>query len=89
MYIKSPKQTNQNGADMDLTMLIDPALIRAARKVYQMYFEVDPDRIPRPMGVAVDRVTHKGHVIFSQRPILLPREYFVPFNQIESFDLRY
>jgi hypothetical protein len=35
-------------------------------------------------GVAINRDTHRGKVIFTGQPVLLPAECFVPLNQIES-----
>jgi hypothetical protein len=84
VYTTSKKPIENDSSTIDLAMLIDPALLRVARDVYQLYFEPDSERLPRPLGVAVDRVKYKGHVIFSSRPILLPQEYFIPVTEIES-----
>jgi hypothetical protein len=70
--------------DSDFTVLLDPALIRSARQIYTTYYEVHPELIQRPLGVAISRFTHRGKLIFSGKPILLPQECFVPFSQIES-----
>lgn len=69
---------------MNLPMLLDPALLRAARQIYRTYSEVHPDRVQSARGVAINRFHHRGQLIFSEKPILLPEEYFVPFNEIES-----
>jgi hypothetical protein len=69
---------------MDIPVLVDPALLRAARQIYRTYYEVHPDLIQRPLGVAINRLNHRGKLIFSGKPILLPQECFVPFSQIES-----
>ncbi len=69
---------------MDLPMLLDPALLRAARQIYRTYFEVHPEVTQRPFGVAIDRYTHRGKLIFRNKPILLPQECFVPFSQLEA-----
>ena len=65
-------------------MLLDPALLRAARQIYRTYYEVHPDLTQRPSGVAIDRYTFRGKLIFKKKPILLPQEYFVPFSQLEA-----
>lgn len=70
--------------EVDFPTLVDPAVIRAARQIYRTYYEVHPEITQRPLGVAIDRYTHRGKLIFSGRPVLLPQECFVPFNQIES-----
>ena len=82
---KQPKQpSNQTVDDADFAALLDPTLIRAARTIYTTYYEVHPELLQRPLGVAIDRFTHRGKLIFSGKPILLPQECFVPFSQIES-----
>jgi hypothetical protein len=69
---------------MDLPMLLDPALLRAARQIYRTYYEVHPELTQRPYGVAIDRYSHRGKLIFRNKPILLPQECFVPFSQLEA-----
>ncbi len=69
---------------MDLPMLLDPALLRAARQIYRTYYEVHPDFTQRPFGVAIHRYTFRGKLIFKRKPILLPQECFVPFSQLEA-----
>jgi hypothetical protein len=64
--------------------LIDPALIRAAGQIYYTHCEVHPEIAGQPSGVAINYVTHRGKVIFTQQPVLLPQECFVPLSQIES-----
>ena len=73
----SPNET------MSLSALLDPALLQAARSIYRTYYEVHPDEVQRPIGVALDRFSLRGKLIFGVKPILLPRECFVPLNQIE------
>jgi hypothetical protein len=69
---------------MDFSALLDPTLLQIARQIYRTYYEVHPEEIQRPIGVAIDRNTHRGKLIFGGKPVLLPRECFVPLNQIES-----
>jgi hypothetical protein len=64
--------------------LLDPTLLRAARLLYRAYQEVHRERMDRPVGVAINRLTHRGQLIFRGKPILLFTESFVPFEQIES-----
>lgn len=65
-------------------MLIDPALMKAAHKAYRAYCEAHPSTAKRPTGVAVNQVNYQGKVIFSNHPVLLPQEYFIPISQLES-----
>ncbi|UBF29372.1 hypothetical protein K9N68_16960 [Kovacikia minuta CCNUW1] len=85
MVYVSQKQTHSSRVDdSDFTSLLDPSLIRSARQIYTTYYEVHPGLIQRPIGVAINRFTHRGKLIFSGKPVLLPQECFVPFSQIES-----
>ncbi|HEY9850296.1 MAG TPA: hypothetical protein V6D28_12600 [Leptolyngbyaceae cyanobacterium] len=65
-------------------MLPDPALLQAARQIYRAYYQAHPNLVARPTGVAINRTSLKGKLIFSHKPILLPQESFIPFSQIES-----
>lgn len=65
-------------------MLLDPSVLRAAQQIYRTYCEVHPNLAQDPYGVAIDRYTHRGKLIFRSRPILLPQECFVPFSQLEA-----
>ena len=63
---------------------LDPNLLRAARNLYLAYLEVHSEDLRRPSGVAVSPDRYRGQLIFGRKPILLPGEYFIPFEQIES-----
>lgn len=65
-------------------MLIDSALLKAARKIYRAYCEAHPTTSKRPTGVAVNQLNYQGKVLFSSHPVLLPHECFVPINQLDS-----
>jgi hypothetical protein len=67
-----------------LPVLIDPALVRAARQIYRAYCEAHPSNAKRPTGVAVNLVNYQGKVLFANQPVLLPQECFVPLSQLES-----
>lgn len=69
---------------MDLPILLDPTLLRAARQIYRTYYEVHPDQTQRPYGVAIDRYTYRGKLIFRSKVVLLPQECFVPLSQLEA-----
>jgi hypothetical protein len=81
--LKEPQPTSLV-EPMDFSDLLDPAILQTARQIYRTYYEVHPEEIQRPIGVAIDRSTHRGKLIFTGKPVLLPRECFVPLNQIES-----
>ncbi|HEY9636873.1 MAG TPA: hypothetical protein V6D14_25965 [Coleofasciculaceae cyanobacterium] len=84
MYTSQQWQEEYYTERMDLPMLLDPAILRAARQIYRIYYEVHPEVTQRPYGVAIDRYTHRGKLIFRNKPILLPQECFVPFSQLEA-----
>lgn len=67
----------------DDSVLLNPELIKAARYIYRTFYEVHPDVIQRPIGVAIGRRSHRGKLVFGEKPVLLPQECFVPFSQIE------
>ena len=65
--------------------LFDPALLRAAKDMYVLYCQInaDSDRRRQPIGVAMNKRTHRGKLIFSSYPILLPEECFISTQQLE------
>jgi len=61
---------------------LDPYLLSAAQHIYQKCYEVYPERAEQTRGVAIDRETHRGQLIFKEHPILLPWESFVPSEEL-------
>jgi hypothetical protein len=84
VYMFTQRSEEDRALEMNLPVAIDPTLLRVARDIYNTYYEVHPNVVERPSGVAIERSTYRGKLIFSSRPILLPREIFVPIHQIES-----
>lgn len=84
MVYTTQAQPRSRADESDFTALLDPTLVRAARQIYTTFYEVHPSLIQRPLGVAINRFTYRGKLIFSGKPILLPQECFVPFSQIEA-----
>lgn len=62
---------------------VDPLILRAAKQVYRYYTDSYADQLPRPLGVAVNRMDMSGKLVYAQL-ILLPKESFVPIELIES-----
>lgn len=79
----SPQWSETGEEQLDFSVLFDPALLRTARQIWRDYHENHRERGKRPLGVAINRANHRGHLLFRQKPILLPQECFIPFNQIE------
>lgn len=64
--------------------LLDPNLLKSARDIYNTYCRFRNKLKKTPIGVAIDRKTHRGQLLFTKRPILLPWENFIPMEQIQS-----
>jgi hypothetical protein len=75
------EKTEQQRVDMEIPILLDPTVLRAARRIY---CTLNSRVSKRPFGVAINRDNHRGQLIFNNKPILLPGECFVPIKQIES-----
>ncbi|MEL6160739.1 MAG: hypothetical protein AAFQ40_08620 [Cyanobacteria bacterium J06623_5] len=75
--------TTERLAFGDDSVLLNPELIKAARQIYRTFYEVHPEVMQRPIGVAIGRFNHRGKLVFGDKPVLLPQECFVPFSQIE------
>ncbi|MBE9029130.1 hypothetical protein IQ266_05055 [filamentous cyanobacterium LEGE 11480] len=61
----------------------EPGLMQAARKIYRTFIDVHPDVTEEPLGVAIDRYSLRGKLIFTRIPALLPQETFIPFEAID------
>jgi hypothetical protein len=66
------------------TSILKPAIIRAARQIYQTYCRLHSELTKEPIGVAVNPKTHRGQLLFTEKPVLLPGECFVPMNELDS-----
>ncbi|TAF02530.1 MAG: hypothetical protein EAZ77_18725 [Nostocales cyanobacterium] len=84
MYASRQGQGNFT-APPNQTPLVDSTVIKAAGQIYYTYCEVHPEIVGQPSGVAISRLTYRGKVIFTQQPVLLPQECFIPLQQIESY----
>ena len=65
-------------------MFLDPKLIQAAKRIYRTYYDSRSHTARKPLGIALNKDTLKGQLIFGERPILLPGECFININQIEA-----
>jgi len=61
---------------------VDPLIVRAAKQIYRYYADSYAAQLPRPMGIAINRIDMSGKLIYSHL-ILLPQESFVPMELIE------
>lgn len=77
------KNNSTKSQDADMTFF-DPSLIKAARNIYRNYYSVGFPNEDRALGVIINRDNHRGQLAFKKKPVLLPRECFIPIGQIES-----
>jgi hypothetical protein len=79
-----PQTSRYNPPPANRSPLMDSNMIQAAKKIYLAYTEIHAATMTRPIGVAINPVSYWGKLIFQRKPILLPGEYFIPLEQIES-----
>lgn len=65
-------------------VFFDPSLIKAARNIYRNYCNLNFSTEKQPKGIVINRDNHRGQLAFQTKPILLPRECFIPMQQIEA-----
>lgn len=80
----SSVRPSHNRQAEESSMFLDPNLIKAARRIYRTYCNLHSKMNRKPFGVAIDKDTHRGQLIFRDKPILLPGECFIHINQIEA-----
>ncbi|AFZ43409.1 hypothetical protein PCC7418_1207 [Halothece sp. PCC 7418] len=78
------QQLDSNPEAQQFTAFIDPYLLSAARHIYQKCYEVYPEKAEQTSGVAIDRETYRGQLIFREKPVLLPWESFIPSEQLQA-----
>ncbi|MCL2924125.1 MAG: hypothetical protein MGF17_05700 [Trichodesmium sp. MAG_R04] len=71
-------------AGSNIALLLTPYLQKLAKLLYRTYLETHPSQVRLPQGVAISLISYRAGLIFSQKPILLPGEFFVPLELIES-----
>ena len=81
-----PSTQNNNSAKAKEPNMIffDPTLIKAARNIYRTYCNLNLTANSRPIGIVINRDNHRGQLAFNPKPVLLPRECFIPLQQIEA-----
>ncbi len=82
--IRQNRAVNQTSAVPSSAAFFDPTLIKAARKIYRTYCNLNSQVNRKPCGVAINRENYRGQLVFREKPILLPGECFIPINQIEA-----
>jgi len=79
-----PDEMEMQGDFSDIPLLLDPKLLRMARRIYRSYCVLHPRSSRQPLGIAIHKETHRGQLMFNNKPILLPGECFVPVKQLET-----
>lgn len=82
--VRTSEQSQRLDRQTEIPILLDPALLRAAQRIYRTYCSL-PNKIDkRPCGVVINRENHRGQLLFRENPILLPKEWFIPLKQLEA-----
>lgn len=69
--------------ELNIRVIKDPGVVQAAQYLYRLYTQAYPNPEKTPIGVAINPENYRGEVCSRRpRPILLPGECFVPFNQL-------
>lgn len=85
MNSKPSTRTNNSAKTKEPNMIFfDPSLVKAARNIYRNYCNLNIPADNQPMGIVINRDSHRGQLTFNPKPILLPRECFIPLKQIET-----
>lgn len=80
-YVHNPPDQNRQSEPVQLPS--PESMLASARETYQAYCRLHIDAQP-PIGVAMDRNTGRGQLIFSEQPILLPHECFISVEQMQA-----
>lgn len=73
-----------NSIPETFTPSFDSSLLQAAQHIYHKCYEVYPQKAEQMQGIAIDRETYQGQLIFKEKPILLPWETFIPSTELET-----
>jgi hypothetical protein len=65
-------------------VFFDPSLVKSARNIYRNYCNLNFATENQPKGIVINRDSHRGQLSFNHKPVLLPRECFIPLKQIEA-----
>jgi hypothetical protein len=81
---KSSESSAERHPRFDRANGLDPSLVIAARKMYRTFYEVHPEVAELPLGIAIDRYSYRGKLIFARMPALLPQETFLELAVIDQ-----
>lgn len=84
MNLKSSTHRQNPVRTQSSMVFFDPSLVQAARNIYRNYCNLNFSIENQPKGIVINRDSHRGQLAFHHKPVLLPRECFIPLKQIES-----
>jgi len=67
---------------VELGLAKDKLLLTSAQLIYHKYRQLHSRLKKTPLGIAINRDTHRGQLIFHKKPILLPGESFIPIDRL-------
>ena len=82
--VNATQKRLENYTDPSLVLLLSPSLQKLAKQLYCTYMETHYNQIKHPFGLVINPVNYRACLIFSHQPILLPSEFFIPIELIES-----
>lgn len=62
----------------------DARVMRSAQAIFYVFYQVHQRFPAPPTGVVINPHSHWGKLLFSTQPILLPREFFIPIDNLET-----
>ena len=85
LTIEPPTANSTQMPQPEFYEIFDPTLLKAGQDIYSCYCQVNPDQDRRrqPIGIAMHKLSHRGKLIFSSYPILLPQECFISLDRLE------
>lgn len=82
-YVENNINTSESPYDF-FGLADDVELVKSAQKIYHTYCRINRQKSNKnPIGVAIDRKTHRGQLLFCQQAILLPWENFIPIEKLD------
>lgn len=84
MNLKSSSRSQNSATTQPNMIFFDPSLIKAARNIYRSYCNLNVSTENQARGIIINRDSHRGQLAFNSKPVLLPRECFIPLKQIEA-----
>lgn len=82
--VNTQQQVNYPASSPEQSASLHPSVLIVAREIYTSYCKTHTEDPRRPVGAVIGRNNHRGQLVFKGKPILLPHECFVPFEEIAA-----